>query len=186
MNTTNKYLNRLADLRGLRSDYAIAKYLGLSTAHVSIWRNEGSQFSDDMAFRIARELDLPAIEIIASIGSERAKEQSTRDGWREVLAQFKAQHVVPVFIAAILATFAYRGGVLDTRASLENKAYSVPTLSAARATLKIMFNRGNATERLTGPPYVTPFAPTPPFEGYGAFLLVAAFLLFRRRGATRQ
>lgn len=107
MNATNRYLNRLAQMRGLRSDYAIAKYLGISTAHVSIWRSGSSQFSDDMAFRVARDLDIPAIEIIAEIGAERAKAKETREGWRELLAQFRAGHVVPVFFAAILAAMAF-------------------------------------------------------------------------------
>lgn len=126
-NATNAFLNRLAALYELRSDYAIAAFLGVSRQHVSHWRREKVQFSDDQAVLVAERLDIPPIEIIAAIGAQRAREEKTRNAWRRTLEQFKAAHVVPVFFAAILAAMTFTHVGNDAPQAFESVGAPAPT-----------------------------------------------------------
>lgn len=180
MNATNRYLDRLMQLRGLRSDYAMSKFLGVSTASVSIWRSGSSQLGEDMAFRIARELDIDPIEIISAIGAERSKDARTQEGWREIFRRVTS-HAQPiaVFGVAILATMAASRMEPLTLAEPENQAFlSAPALSERVGTVEYYVN--------SWMPQPAPIATgITPFDTLALSAALALAVFFRQRRPTR-
>jgi transcriptional regulator with XRE-family HTH domain len=70
--TTQDYLDQLATAKGIKSDYAIAKKLGISKQAVSNYRNRKASFDAYIAAKVAEELQIPEIEVIAAASAERA------------------------------------------------------------------------------------------------------------------
>ena len=56
----------------LRSDYALAKKLGVRPSHISNYRNGRSCPDDKMAVRLAKLLDIDPLEIVAVANYNRA------------------------------------------------------------------------------------------------------------------
>ncbi|NAW67657.1 hypothetical protein [Photobacterium halotolerans] len=72
MITTLQLLDELKRVRKLPSDYAAAKYLGISQQAVSKWRT-GSPMGEDMAEKIAFDLELDIDIVMLSNMAERRK-----------------------------------------------------------------------------------------------------------------
>lgn len=94
-------LEQLAKARGLRSDYAIAKYLGLSRSRVSSYRH-GVTIGPELALRIADDIGLDRGYVLASIAGERAK-GNVKAAWSE-LAKKAAAIAAAVFVVTCGAT----------------------------------------------------------------------------------
>lgn len=157
-NATNRYLDRLAALYGLPSDYAIANFLGVTRQHVSQWRRGIAQFSEGQAFTVATKLDIDPVEIIAAIGAERSKDAIAKEGWREIFRRVTS-HAQPIAIfgAAILATAVGHDVAPIMRADAENKAFlQSPALSAQAEWLNIMLSPAAAEPAPTATG-ITPF-----------------------------
>lgn len=65
---------------GLKSDYALAKYLGLSQQAVSLWKTV-KQCDDDMAIRLAEELGYDPSRILLEIQGHRTSCQITKNAF---------------------------------------------------------------------------------------------------------
>lgn len=72
MITTLEILDELKRVRKLQSDYAVAKYLGVTHQAVSRWRN-GKPMGGDMALNIAHDLELDIDIVMLSNMAERRK-----------------------------------------------------------------------------------------------------------------
>lgn len=72
MKGTCDYLDALRDHFGVKSDYAIAKKLDVSTGSLGNWRAGRSTFSDEIAFQVADILGLPRSQVYLAIQAERA------------------------------------------------------------------------------------------------------------------
>ncbi|WP_120511971.1 hypothetical protein [Photobacterium salinisoli] len=72
MITTLQLLEELKRVRLLQSDYAVAKYLGITHQAVSRWRN-GKPMGEDLAEKIAFDLELDLDIVMLSNMAERRK-----------------------------------------------------------------------------------------------------------------
>lgn len=95
MNTTNKLLDRYAELEGLRSDYAIAKSLGVSRQVVSSYRTGRTQMDSTTAMVIADRIGADHLEVLARIEIERAPTERVKTVW--------GRHVGRLLLAIVAA-----------------------------------------------------------------------------------
>ena len=87
---TLEYLEAVKIRRGITSDYALAKVLGVTQSAVSSYRTGNSRINDDVALTIAEILGLHPIEVIAQANAERAKTPEQRQRWSSVMEKFSA------------------------------------------------------------------------------------------------
>lgn len=85
MNTTNEFLDAVKAKQGLASDYALCKFLGESTARIGNYRSKRSFLDDLMAVRVAKLLEIDPLYVIASANLERAKKESEKSAWLDIL-----------------------------------------------------------------------------------------------------
>lgn len=70
----------------LESDYALAKWLGVTKQAISSYKLGKSVIDDYAAVRIAEVLGVPALEVIAVANMEREKASERREFWRRIAA----------------------------------------------------------------------------------------------------
>jgi hypothetical protein len=85
MNTTIEFLDAVKAKRGLASDYALANYLGESHQRISNYRVKRSFLDDSMAVKVAEALEIDPLYVIASVHAERAKKESEKKVWTDIL-----------------------------------------------------------------------------------------------------
>lgn len=74
-----QWIDRVRKDKGLPSDYAAAKVIGISRFTVSGYRNRpGATLDEDVSFRIANLLGLDPAGVIIDQAAERSKDQSIR------------------------------------------------------------------------------------------------------------
>ncbi|WP_175784544.1 helix-turn-helix domain-containing protein [Burkholderia ambifaria] len=88
MKTTAQWLDAIKDHLSLPSDYAVAKYLGVTRAAVSRYRNGLSVFDEKTAIRVAELLDVQPFEVIASVNAESSRDERARHIWINALEIF--------------------------------------------------------------------------------------------------
>lgn len=98
---TLELLAELARARGLKSDYAVAKYLNITTQRMSRYRRGIDNLGDELAVRIADELGIDAGAVLADLSAERAKSDKVRAAWKR-LAKSAAASALVVFLALIV------------------------------------------------------------------------------------
>lgn len=79
--TTADYLAQLKRHYGVTSDYALAKKLGIGVSLMSSYRTRRSRFDDYMCMRVAKELGIEPLEVIADIHAEREKRPEVKRFW---------------------------------------------------------------------------------------------------------
>lgn len=82
--STRHFLQELKRQRGIRSDYELARILGVSRAGVSKWQNRKSQMDDYRAVLVAQLLGRDPLEVLAWVNCERAKRPAEREFWRSL------------------------------------------------------------------------------------------------------
>lgn len=82
-NITNVLLDEVRAAKGLESDYALAKLMGVEPQTISNYRRERTQLSDEMALRVARILGRSTALTLVQIAAERAKSPDVAQAWRE-------------------------------------------------------------------------------------------------------
>lgn len=87
MNTI-EYLDAVKVRRGITSDYALAKALGVSQPTVMGYRSGRRIFDDEVALTISHILGLNPLEVIAAANAERAKTPEMRARWMDVIQGF--------------------------------------------------------------------------------------------------
>lgn len=85
MRETTKYLDRVRDLTKTRSDYALAKLLGVTEQAVNNYTKGRSVLDNWTALRIAELLRIPLEEVIAAAELDREKNEKKRDAWKRRL-----------------------------------------------------------------------------------------------------
>ncbi len=81
MNTTQALIARLKEARGLRSDYAVAKHLGVTTPTLTNWKYGRTQMDNTTALQVADELGLDPLAIMAKLKLERPHTPRDRQVW---------------------------------------------------------------------------------------------------------
>jgi transcriptional regulator with XRE-family HTH domain len=104
MKTTQEYLNAAKKALGIESDYALAKWLGVTKQAASNWRTGKNIIDDYTAAKIADALNLDPLEVIAVANMERANEEERREYWRKIFRRCAAACVL--FFLSIPAPYA--------------------------------------------------------------------------------
>ena len=125
MNTTD-YLDILKTKQGIKSDYAIAKHLGLTRAAVSRYKTKKSFFSDEIAVKVANELDLNVGVVLADIHAERETDPVLHNAWVQI-ARSLSQATAAVFMVVLLGIPTHNAEA-GTSISLNSKNLPVYTL----------------------------------------------------------
>lgn len=103
MNVTNRTLDALAAKYKIKSDYGLAKLMGVTPGSLSNWRKGKSQMADEPAIRAAMLLDEDAGQLLANLQAERAETDETRKIWRQIAGRLRrGAAVVAIGIAGIL------------------------------------------------------------------------------------
>lgn len=109
MDTVKSLIDGVRAKHQLRSDYALAKFLGVTTVTVQRWRL-GRSMTDENAIRFAKLLDLSPAYVLASLhaeaagmGSQGQKIDSEASGvWRQIADMLKSQ--VALWLGVSLGT----------------------------------------------------------------------------------
>jgi hypothetical protein len=99
--TTITLLDAWKRAKGITSDNQAAIALGVGRAAVSSWRGAIKQASPPLAARMARELGLDELKILAAIEGERAIDAETRRTWTRLAG--KALAIALITLAAWIA-----------------------------------------------------------------------------------
>lgn len=97
---TPDYVDALRAKLDCRSDYELAKRLGVQQNQIARYR-KGGTFDNTMAARVAALLDLDPLEVIGDMELERAKSDATREQWAKIMQRFS--RVAAAATAALLA-----------------------------------------------------------------------------------
>jgi transcriptional regulator with XRE-family HTH domain len=90
--TSVEFLDEIKQRNGLRSDYALAKHLGVRVQLISNYRNKRSFPDEVMACRLADELGLPRGYVLAMVAAERAERGENgdlADTWRSLAKKMR-------------------------------------------------------------------------------------------------
>jgi transcriptional regulator with XRE-family HTH domain len=88
MNTI-EMLEAVKAKRGISSDYALAKALGITQQAMSSYRSGNSIMNDDVCLSVAAALNLQPIFVIAQANAERAKTPELRARWMGLMEGFR-------------------------------------------------------------------------------------------------
>lgn len=97
MKSTKDYLDEIKEKKGIKSDYALAKYLKTTKQTISRYRVEKNRIDDYMALKVAEALDINPLEVIAAANQERAKSAEEKAAWERILKSVAAC-IVGVFL----------------------------------------------------------------------------------------
>lgn len=77
-------LDRWKERKGFESDYQAAKYLGVGQSTLSNWRNGRSHADVVLAARMAEEMGIAVVGVLASIQADRETRPSAQAIWRRI------------------------------------------------------------------------------------------------------
>lgn len=143
---TVDFLDAVKARHNLPSDYAAAKFLGLTQAQVSRYRTRQDTFGDAMAVKVAGLLELPADYVLACIHSERTSDAELSKIWAGLADKLKKTSATTAAVAfAILFTADPDGGAMAANSNIQQRTQMVdnPALYIM-STLKRWFGRAMA------------------------------------------
>jgi predicted transcriptional regulator len=82
---TIHYLDAVRDKLPTRSDYAVAKALGVSKQAVSRYMKGTGYFDDYVAIRVAELLKIDPLQVIADVNMQRTQNAEVRAVWKGLL-----------------------------------------------------------------------------------------------------
>lgn len=82
-NTTTDLMDAVKETKGIRSDYALAKRLGVLPQTISNYRHGRTQMADEIAVAMASMIDRPPAPILAQLAADRAKNPEVAKIWKE-------------------------------------------------------------------------------------------------------
>jgi hypothetical protein len=82
-NKTTELLDEIKEIKGLQSDYALAKLLQVRPQTIASYRKGRTQFSDEMALRATRVLGRAPAPLLAQLAAERAAHPDVKKVWEE-------------------------------------------------------------------------------------------------------
>ena len=81
---TNELLDRLKKEKEIPSEYALAKFLGVSQTAVQKYRAGGAEMRDQVALKVAEALDMDPGEVLAGLYAKRTKDPEVRKVWERL------------------------------------------------------------------------------------------------------
>lgn len=98
-NVTNELLDELKRTKSIKSDYALAKYLGVAQQTISNYRMGKSDMAPRVAIRVAEELQRDPADLLIRLAAARAADDREREVWLSRLG--KAAGVLLAVVAGI-------------------------------------------------------------------------------------
>ena len=89
MNTV-QYLDEVKTRLGIKSDYGLAKHLGIGQSAIIAYRAGRRVFDDDVALTVADALGVNPLLVIAAANAERAKTDEQKARWTGLMEKFSA------------------------------------------------------------------------------------------------
>ena len=83
-NATTNLLDEVRKIKGIGSDYALAKLLAVRQQTITNYRSGRTQMDDTIVLRVARMLARPPAPLLAQLASERAKDPEVAKVWKDV------------------------------------------------------------------------------------------------------
>lgn len=83
-------VERLKARHALRSNYAVAKFLGVYPSTVTSWQKGRSRMDDKLALKVAEALEMDPGEVLASLYAERTDCPEVRKVWEHVAERMHA------------------------------------------------------------------------------------------------
>jgi hypothetical protein len=80
----------------------VAEELGFTTPYISDLNNGKSQFTDELAIKLANEIGIDPAEVIISLTAVRAKDPSVKAAWYEVLKKYCAGTGAALAVACVM------------------------------------------------------------------------------------
>lgn len=87
MNSTRNYLEKVKEKQNLNSDWALARFLGITPQAMTKIRKGGS-LNDYTALKVAEALGINPLEVIATANREKAKGAEEKAAWERILKSF--------------------------------------------------------------------------------------------------
>lgn len=112
MKTTPEFIELLKAKHGLKSNYAVAKFLGQTDTAVARWSHGKGSFSDETAMAFADLLDIDPAYVVACMHAERAKHAKEKQLW-ERIATTMTGLAAGLAIMLILPTFTLPEGAAN-------------------------------------------------------------------------
>lgn len=125
MKTINHYLNEVKKRHNLKTDYQLAKLLGVSTGRIANYR-KGGQMDNDMSTKIGLLLEVHPLYLMCIGGLARAKSDEERAAWHDSARVFAKRAWPPLVVALLAGCMAMAPNAFDISHGL--------TYSAAQAT----------------------------------------------------
>jgi len=95
------WIDKVKAAKGLPSDYAAAKALGLSRFTVSGYRQRtDATLDEDIAIKVAHTLGANPALVLADQAMERAKNAEARSAWQMILESLMLKEKAPDFAGA--------------------------------------------------------------------------------------
>jgi DNA-binding transcriptional regulator YdaS (Cro superfamily) len=91
-NTTTELMDEIKEIKGLESDYALAKLLDVRPQTINSYRTGRTQMSDEMALKATRVLGRRLAPVLVSLAAERAADPEIKKVWQEV-AKLISRHL---------------------------------------------------------------------------------------------
>lgn len=82
-NATTNLLDEVRKVKGIGSDYALAKLLAVRQQTITNYRSGRTQMNDTIAIRVARMMARPPASLLAQLASERAKDPEVAKVWKD-------------------------------------------------------------------------------------------------------
>lgn len=127
MNTTQTLLARVKELKGLTSDYQLAKLLGVSRQAVSHWQNGRHELDQTTAVQVAELLQVDPMQVMAELQCARASNTRERHVWERYRGRV---HTATVAAVAVLAGIS--GGVTVKSDTIISQISALPGIHYAQ------------------------------------------------------
>lgn len=82
MKNTVEFLDAVRVKHGLTSDYQLSKHLNCTRGAISSYRTGRTYLDEEMACKVAADLELESSYVLACIASERAKQPEVKAAWK--------------------------------------------------------------------------------------------------------
>jgi len=90
--TIENVLERVKSQHGLKSDYMVAKVLGIHPANISGWRHGKSLPDENMCVILAGAASIDPLFLTASMQAQRSKNDTARAIWEQVAERLAHMH----------------------------------------------------------------------------------------------
>ncbi len=101
MKTTVDFLNAVMKKNGITSDNQLSIFLGCTRSSISGYRHKKSFLDDEIAFKVAKLLDLDPGYVLSCIASERARKPELKAAWKHAAEVLQGLAAALVVIAAL-------------------------------------------------------------------------------------